>query len=74
LQAVSAVKFENEKGNEIENRRPQHRHAGRQHPGGNDGRNRIGRIMKAIDEIEGKGDQDNEGDDEKGGLMKKFHE
>src|SRR5215208_1994450 len=52
---------DHECGNEVEERRPHHRHSGLEHPGGNDSCNGVGAVVKAIDEVE---DQRNSDDDE----------
>ena len=52
---------EHEKGDEVEEGRPDHRIAWAQHAGRDQSRDRIRRVMHAIEEIKGQGDR-NQGD------------
>ena len=58
------VHSEEKGGHEVEKGGPEDGVFGRQHPGRNDGRNGVGRIVKAVQEIEYKGHENDE-DDEK---------
>src|SRR5688572_11642885 len=51
-----------ERGNEVEERCPDHRDPRSEHPGGNDSGYRVGAVVKTIDEIEDQGDC-NDGED-----------
>ena len=53
------VQTEKQKSDEIEERRPHHRPARRQHARRNDGRDRVCRIVKTVDEIESEGQKYN---------------
>ncbi len=57
-----------EGGNEIEHRRPDDGLAWRQHTGRHYGGNRVGGVVKAVDEIENERDEDQRGDREEVGI------
>ncbi len=55
---VGDVKPEHQEGDEIEERRPQHRILRPQHPGRDDGRNRVGGVVQSVEEVEQQRDCD----------------
>jgi hypothetical protein len=55
---VGDVKPEHEKGDEIEERRPQHGVVRPQHPGRYDRRNRVGGVVQSVEEVEQQRDCD----------------
>jgi hypothetical protein len=52
------VQPEEQKGDEVEERRPDHGVERSQHPGRDDRRDRVRRIVHAVEEIEQEGDED----------------
>ena len=60
------MQAEHQKGDEIEESRPAHGITGRQHPGGDDGGDGIGRIVQTIEKIEEQRDGDEAGQQGKG--------
>ena len=48
---------EPERRHEVEERGPDHGLGGAEHPGGDDGRDRVGRVVEAVDEVEDQGDE-----------------
>jgi|SRR6185295_6923774 len=57
-QCLRHVQTEEQEGEEVEERGPDDGGTWRQNPGGDDGGDRVGRIMQAVEEIEEKGDGD----------------
>ena len=55
---IGDVKPEHQEGDEIEERRPQHRVLRPQHPGRYDGRNRVGGVVQPVEEVEQQRDCD----------------
>ena len=51
---------EDEEGEEVERGRPHHGRERRQHPGRDDGRDRVGGVVETVDEVEQQGDRDDE--------------
>ena len=49
-------------GDEVEERRPEHRRPRRQHARGDDRRHRVGRVVKAVDEVEDQRQDDQQPD------------
>ena len=52
-----------ERRDEVEERGPDDGLAGREHAGRHDGRDRVGGVVKAVDEVEDERDDDDERDD-----------
>ncbi len=52
------MQSEHSEGDEIEERRPEHRILRPQHPGRDDGRDRVGGVMQPVQEVEGERDRD----------------
>jgi len=61
------VQAEEQEGDEVEPRRPGHRVAGLQHPGGDDGGDGIGGVVQPVQEVERKRDSDQQRQDDGGG-------
>jgi hypothetical protein len=59
---------EEDEGDEVEERRPQHRPLGRQHARRDDGGDRIGGVVQAVQEVEAQGDDDQDDQDDEGGV------
>ena len=57
---------EDEEGDEVEEGGPRDGEAGRQHPSRNDGGDRVGGVVEAVDEVEGQRQPD---DDDDGGEL-----
>ena len=55
---VGDVQAEHQEGDEVEERRPDHGVARRQHPGRDDGGDGIGGVVQAVQEVEDQGDGD----------------
>jgi hypothetical protein len=55
---AATCRTEHREGDEVEKRRPGHGITRRQHAGGNDGGDGIGRVMQAIEKVEDQGDGD----------------
>ncbi len=55
---VRDVEPEHQEGDEIEERRPQHRILRPQHPGRDDGRDRVGGVVQSVEEVEQQRDCD----------------
>ena len=51
---------EDEGGHEVEERRPDDRHARREHAGRDDGGDGVGGVVEAVDEVEDERDEDDE--------------
>ncbi len=58
-----------ERGDEVEERRPEDRHAGREDPGRDDGRDGVGAVVEAVDEVEQQRDADDREDEPDGASM-----
>ena len=58
------MQAEHQEGDEVEEGRPGHRIARRQHPGRDDGGDGIGGVVQAVEEIEDQRDGDQEDDQE----------
>ena len=55
---VGDMQAEHQEGDEVEERRPQHRILRPQHAGRDDGRDRVGRVVQAVEEVEQQRDGD----------------
>jgi hypothetical protein len=62
---IGDVQAEHREGDEIEKSRPEHRILRPQHPGRDDGRDRVRSIVQAVQEVEQQRDRDQDGQDRK---------
>ncbi|WP_240387213.1 hypothetical protein [Brevundimonas naejangsanensis] len=60
------MQAEEQEGDEVEEGRPPHRIDRRQDAGGDDGGDRVGRVVQAVQEVEQQGDADQEDQDQEG--------
>ena len=68
---VGDMQPEHGEGDEVEERRPHHREVRLQHAGGDDGRDRIGGIVQAVEEIERQRDRDQRDEERKGEVHRR---